>query len=320
MKTNLVFIIIITLGHVLSAQELNRNTIEKIIKQIPQIIETNYVDQKKGKQIAIKFKSEINSGKYYTIKHRDSLANRLSRDLKTISQDGHMYVLHLSQKYHSSETEGNWLDEEYAREINQNFGFTEVQILENNIGYVKIVSFMHPKRSMHTAIATMKFVENTTNLILDLRDNGGGYPGISEYIINHYFDGPPTLLTKIYYSDPLRSPDTKYTSDLVHGNLRIGKPLYILINQGTGSAAEYCAYTLQAFGKAIIVGENSHGSAHNNNYFSLSTDFKLSVSTAMPINEKTNSNWERTGVVPDVQVLSNNAKDKAIELISKLNN
>lgn len=317
MKSKLIIIALVLLCSNLDAQELNKKTIKKIINQIPELIITNYVNKKKGKQIALQFQTEINSGKYYKIKHPDTLAIVLTKDLKRISNDGHMYVNHLTKNTKKNTETTDWEAEEKALEIKLNYGFTEIQILENNTGYIKIVDFMHPKRSMQTAVAAMKLVENTNNLIIDIRDNGGGYPGILEYIMNHYFEGAPTLLSTTYFSDPKMTPYTNYTSDLVYGKLRIGKPLYILINEYTGSASEYFAYTLQAFGKAVIIGETSGGSAHNNDYFPLSKDFRISISTAMPINEITKTNWEVKGVKPDIKVKSENAKKTALDIILK---
>ncbi|UZO79656.1 S41 family peptidase [Aquimarina sp. ERC-38] len=310
----ILLLVIISQAHTYS-QNLTKEKIKTIIYSIPELIESNYVDKEKGKQIAIDFKHEMNSGKYYSIRNSDTLVNVLSKDLKRISKDGHMYINHLKASDTKTAGTKDWEAQEKALEIKLNYGFTEIQILENNTGYIKIVEFMQPKRSMQTAVAAMKMVENTENLIIDIRDNGGGYPGVLEYIINHYFDGPPTLLSTTYFSDPKMTAYTKYTSDLVYGKLRIGKPLYILINGNTGSASEYFAYTLQAFGKAIIIGEKSAGSAHNNEYFSLSDNFRISISTAMPVNEITKTNWERKGVIPDVNVKSESAKKKAIEII-----
>ena len=317
MKSKLIIIALVLLGSNLNAQELNKKSVKSIINQIPELIISNYVNKKKGKQIAFQFKNEVNAGKYYKITHPDTLASALTKDLKRISNDGHMYVNHLTKNTKKTTEATDWKTEEKSLEIKLNYGFTEIQILENNTGYIKIVEFMHPKRSMQTAVAAMKFVENTDNLIIDIRDNGGGYPGILQYIMNHYFEGPPTLLSTTYFSDPKMTPYTNYTSDLVYGKLRIGKPLYILINEKTGSASEYFAYTLQAFGKAVIVGEISGGSAHNNEYFPLNKDFRISISTAMPINEITKTNWEVKGVVPDIEIKSEKAKEKALDMILK---
>ena len=153
----------------------------------------------------------------------------------------------------------------------------------------------------------MKFLENTENLIIDLRGNGGGYSGLMQYIMNHYFHGGPTHISTTYYSGKEEIPSKDYSSDLVYGKLKVDTPLYIIVDGNTGSASEFFAYTLQSFGKAIVVGQPTAGAAHKNSFYPLAKNFRISISTAAPINPKTNTNWELSGVQPDLVV-----KDKPI--------
>lgn len=315
MKQSLLIILILFLTSFAFAQHLSETQIKEITDHIPELISEHYVFKDKGKQIAIDFQKMAGSGKYLNYINRDTLAAILSTDLRRISNDGHMYVLAKEK-----DTDKSWEDLEKEAEIEKNYGFETVQILRNNIGYLKITQFMHPKRSMQTAVAAMKLVENTDKLIIDIRGNGGGYPGIMLYILNHYFDGPPTLLSTTYSSNPEEGAMTTYTSDLIYGKLRLGTPLFIIIDSNTASASEYFAYTAQAFGKATIIGEKSAGSAHMNELYELPNNFKVSISAAAPINAKTKSNWELKGVVPDYPTESDIAIDEVIELIEDINN
>ena len=303
MKTCLkFFLVIIPLFAVkMEGQELSKREVQTVLEKIPGLISEHYVLQDKNEQIINAIKSRAASGEYGSIHSPDSLAKKLTLDLRSISNDKHLYV-----KYYESEnTEETfdwkaWEKQERISERIQNFGFTEIKILHGNIGYLKIVEFMHPKRAMPTAVAAMKFLENTEGLIIDLRGNGGGYGGIMNYIMNHYFDGGPTHISTTYYSDDDEPPNKEYTSDLVYGKLRINTPLYIITDHKTGSAAEFFCYTLQSFEKAKIIGQPSAGAAHLNSFYPLSENLRISISTAAPINPKTLTNWENTGVIPDV--------------------
>ena len=297
------------------AQQLTRKEIAEITEKIPDLISENYVLKEKSDEITSKFKNELSSKKYLSITNPDSLAKTLTKDLRAISNDKHLYV-----KYYQSSPEKDefdwdaWEKEERILEIRQNFGFTEVKILPDNIGYIKIVEFMHPQRGMPTAVAAMKLVEHTDGLIIDIRDNGGGYGGLMNYVLNYYFDGGPTHISTTIYSDEEKLPDKEYSSDLVYGKLRVNTPLYIITNEKTGSAAEFFAYTLLSFGKAKIIGQPTAGAAHMNTFYPLNENFRISISTGAPINSKTNTNWENTGVIPN-QIVEENAIDKAWELI-----
>ena len=319
MKTNRIGSLIILISITISthAQELNPKEIVGIIEQIPPLILEHYVIREKRAAIATAFSQHIATEKYLAISHPDSLTKILTQDLRAISNDKHLYVTYLppGEKEEAFDWDA-WEREERRLEKVQNFGFTEIRILEGNIGYLKIVEFMHPKRGMHTAVAAMKFVEHTAGLIIDIRGNGGGYGGLMNYVLNHYFEGGPTHISTTIYSAENQLPDKEYSSDLVYGKLRTQTPLYIITDHKTGSAAEFFAYTLQAFGKAQIVGQRTAGAAHMNTYYPLTPNFRISISTAAPINPKTNTNWENKGVIPDHEVKENELAH-ALELIVK---
>ena len=304
-------------GSALHGQELTPEEVTSIVEKIPDLLSQNYVLPEKRGQLASEFTETIQSGLYSSITHPDTLAKVLSRNLREMGQDKHLYV-----KYYPTDTEKDefdweaWEREERILEKEQNFGFTEVKVLPGNIGYIKIVEFMHPQRGMATAVAAMKLVEQTEGLIIDLRGNGGGYGGLMNYVLNHYFDGGPTHISTTIYSEEDKLPEKEYSSDLVYGKMRVNTPLYIITNAKTGSAAEFFAYTLQSFGKAKVVGQRTAGAAHLNSFFPLNENFRISISTAAPINPKTQSNWEHTGVIPDV-IMSENEIEKARELIVK---
>ncbi len=303
-----------------SAAQLSEGEVIDILQKIPPLIEKHHVDDLRAQTIAASFADLTQSGKYKAITKAKMLADVVSQDLKEISSDGHLYLSYNDATALNSEEESdekNWQAVERTSEINLNYGFKRIEVLEKNVGYLKIVEWMHPKRSLSTAVAAMKLIENTNGLIIDIRGNGGGYPGIMEYILNHYFQGPPRLLSTTHYSGGETLPHTKYTSDLIQGKLMVGKPLYILVDNGTGSASEYFAYTLQSFGKATIVGSNTAGAANMNSYYSLGNNFRLSISTASPINAKTGSNWELTGITPDIVATEKDALTLALEHFSE---
>ncbi len=286
-----------------NASILSKQEVSSVVDSIKVLIKKNYYDPSKAKSMV----EELEKRKLYYLKYsnKDSLSKRMSLDLKNISNDSHMYLQVLKK---GDEGALDWEAYETEQEIKKNFGFMEIQILSGNIGYMKIIEFMHPHRSMPTAVAALKLVENTEGLIIDLRDNGGGYPGIMEYILGHYFKGAPELLSRTLLGDG--SWTTTFTTDLLMGKLRIDTPLYILINERTASAAEYMAYALQAYKKAKIVGQKSAGGANRNEYFLLPSDFRISISVSSPLIIKTDANWEGVGVIPEI--ISMHPKEDAL--------
>jgi C-terminal processing protease CtpA/Prc len=70
----------------------------------------------------------------------------------------------------------------------------------------------------------------------------------------------------------------------------------------TLSAPESFAYNLQALKRATIVGEISAGGANPGREFRITEHFVMFVPTGRAINPVTGSNWEGTGVKPDIEV------------------
>ena len=91
-------------------------------------------------------------------------------------------------------------------------------------------------------------------------------------------------------------------------------PLFVLTSDKTFSAAEYFAYDLKVTRRAIIVGDSTKGGAHSVDLFNIDDRYEIYLSTARAINPVTGTNWEGTGIVPDVLVPSSSALDTAIIL------
>lgn len=290
-------------------ENVTANEIKAVTDSVAALIEAHYVDKTAGARISGEFRNLAASGRYARFGKKETLSEEISGDLRKISNDGHLYV----QGKKAVADDVNWEQIEQEAEKEYNYGFTRVEIRDDNIAYLRIKEFMHPKRSMQTAVAAMKLVENSDNLIIDLRGNGGGYPGIMEYVLNHYFEGEPIELSTTRSSKG--ENQVTFTSDLIYGKLRVGTPLYVLIDEKTASAAEYFAYTLQAFKKAVIVGRRSAGGANRNEYFDLPAGLRMSISVASPVNAITKTNWEGKGVIPDV--VSDDPEQKTVELIRR---
>jgi C-terminal processing protease CtpA/Prc len=92
-------------------------------------------------------------------------------------------------------------------------------------------------------------------------------------------------------------------------------PLRIVVTSNrTFSGGEEFTYDLQTQRRATIVGETTGGGAHPVAGHDLEGGFGVRVPGGRPINPITKSDWEGTGVVPDIAVAADAALDKAHEL------
>jgi C-terminal processing protease CtpA/Prc len=85
----------------------------------------------------------------------------------------------------------------------------------------------------------------------------------------------------------------------------------VLTSGRTFSGGEDFAYTLQALGRATVVGEPTGGGAHPTRGFPISAAVHIGVPFARSVNPVTGTNWQGTGVVPDVAVPEAQARDVA---------
>ena len=84
-------------------------------------------------------------------------------------------------------------------------------------------------------------------------------------------------------------------------------PLYILTSGYTFSGAEALAYRFQVLKRAVIVGETTGGGANAGGIVDAGPIFKVWLPMGRPVDAATGTNWEGTGVVPDIRTTAREA-------------
>ena len=239
----------------------------------------------------------------------DDFASLLTKYLRQISGDGHFYI----EKTQRAEA-NDWISEWRASGSKKAQGIQRVEVLDGNIGFIQISSFFELEPALPFYKAAFNLVKDTDALILDLRNNGGG-SSETAWPLQWSFLGPDQDLNMILNSRSL--PEEKRAEPEVpwsgYGSER---PLVILLNKHSFSAPESVAYSLQSIGRAIVIGERSGGGAHMlDEGYQLETGFTLYTPVKRPINLETNSNWEKTGVIPDIESSSEDAKKAGLAFL-----
>ena len=128
-----------------------------------------------------------------------------------------------------------------------------VYMLDDKTGYIRIKNFgQNTYSEMLVALATLS-QENFSNLVIDLRDNTGGYLNSAVQIANEFL--PKNKL--IVYTQGRKSPRKDYTSDGLGAYQKI--PLVVLINEGSASSAEIFTGAMQDNDRATVIGRRSFG-------------------------------------------------------------
>ena len=231
----------------------------------------------------------------------------MSDHLQAISRDKHLRVIVGDETSFRARTQP----------ADGKHGIEKVERLPGNVGYIELRGFhgTSPEASA-AASAAMSSLADADVLIVDLRRNGGGSPHMVALITSYLFDAP-VHLNSLYSRERDRTDDFWTTREVVGERFGGNKPVFVLTSKRTFSGAEEFSYNLKALKRATIVGETTGGGAHPGALRRLNPRFAMFVPTGRAINPVTKTNWEGTGVAPDVEVAADQALEKALELAGK---
>jgi hypothetical protein len=95
----------------------------------------------------------------------------------------------------------------------------------------------------------------------------------------------------------------------------LSMPVYILTARRTFSGAEDFTYGMQSLKRATIVGDTTGGGAHPTGPFVVGLGFVANIPIARALNPYTHTDWEGTGVVPNIAVNADDALEAAKKAI-----
>jgi len=191
-----------------------------------------------------------------------------------------------------------------------NYGIHRVERLDGNVGYLDLRRVPMPENAGPAISAAMELVSGTHALIIDLRRNGGGALHGVVCWISYLLPEEPVHLNDVFRAD---TGETKQLWSLPYlpGTRYLDRPVYVLTSGRTFSGGEDFAYTLQALGRAEVIGETTGGGAHPTRGFPISAAVRIAIPFARSINPVTGTNWQGAGVVPDTPVPADQAYDTA---------
>jgi hypothetical protein len=235
-----------------------------------------------------------------------AFADSLTASLQAVSHDKHLRVRY-SHDVLPVRKDGGRLDPAEAEKMQhfmslRNYGFEKADRLPGNVGYLDLRSFSDGTEATETAVHAMNFLSNVDALIIDLRQNGGGSPEMVQLISTYLYAADERIHLNDLYFRPADETTQYWTLPHVPGKRLAGQDVYILTSGRTFSAAEEFTYNLKNLKRATIVGETTGGGAHPGDMRRLDDHFDMFVATGRAINPITKTNWEGTGVEPDIAV------------------
>lgn len=283
----------------------------RVIEQVIQVLDDSYVFPETARKMSAALRRRKISREYRAIGDGRDFARQLTRDLQEISHDKHLEVRFSYVVLPASVPSSNSADQS-KRLAAANCGFEKADHLQGNIGYLKFDTFADPEICATTASAAINFLADSDALIIDLRDNHGGRGGMVEFLASYLF--PERTHLDDVFTRKENATKEAWTLPYVPGKKFIGKPVFVLTSHGTFSAAEDFCYALKNLRRATLIGETTGGGAHPVDFRRIDDHFSVIVPTGRSISPITKTDWEGTGVEPDVKVAAIEALDTAKKL------
>jgi len=288
-----------------------------IVDEISTLLDKNYIFPDTAKKVGDALRAKLKSGDLDKMNDARAFAQTLSQVILATGKDKHMGFAFnpaaaedIRRMMSQSVEERRKVEErrlENARR--ENFGFKKVEQLPGNVGYLDFRMFASPDQAGPTAVAALNFLAYCDAIIIDLRQNGGGEPAQIQLMCTYFF---PEMahLNDIYYREG-DLWENYWTLPYVPGPKPVNADLYILTSSRTFSGAEEFTYNMKNLKRGTVIGETTGGGAHPTRTMIVQKDYLLRVPFARSVNPFSKTNWEGTGVEPDIACPAAEAFDKA---------
>jgi carboxyl-terminal processing protease len=192
------------------------------------------------------------------------------------------------------------------------------EMLAGNIGYIYLMIFAETSGEQLRNALSAILKENPAGLILDLRENSGGYVIAAVEVASHFLEGD-NLLDKERYAYGREN-----RVNTIGGGLALDIPLAVLVDGGTASASEIVAGAIQDYQRGLLVGMPTYGKGSVQNWIPLDNDMGAVRITIARWYTPNGHQISGKGLTPDVQVPLTEADlqagkdpqlDRAVELL-----
>lgn len=290
-------------------------TRDEVISAAATALRDRYVFPSAGDEAATAIEDHLEAGDYAALDQGLDFAERLTDHLQQVTDDQHLRLM-----FHPPAPPGQTPHQPPNAPTPgavAPHGLSRVDTIEGGIGLIAIREFPPPNPDTVTAIAdAMRQIADTDALVFDLRGTLGGSPDTVALWCS-YLLGPDPVDLETFQGRDGEVLQTLTTRPEVDGPRYSDREVFLLTSKDTFSGGEHFAYDLKHLDRATIVGQATAGAANVIRPTPLTDTFDLALPETRPVNAVTGTNWEGTGVVPDITVPTDQALDAALAEIDQ---
>jgi hypothetical protein len=280
-----------------------------VIDETARLLTEHYVFPEIAEQLAGLLRRRLTEGAY-DVDDAEELARLVTADLQSVNGDRHLRLKHHAVPV--SPKQGAATLEAMRRDFDSSLGGApRVQLLDGGVAVVELAPMLFPLEwAAEPLSAALTLASRAQALIVDLRAGRGGDPDTVAYVCSYLLD-ERTHLNTMHWLGSGRSEQSWSLPHVPGARFGGSKPLYVLSSDSTFSAAEELAYDLQQLGRAVVVGEPTRGGAHPCQGWTLHPHLEATVPVGRAVNPLSGTNWEGTGVQPDIACAAADSLDRA---------
>ena len=303
-----------------AAQQLTTKDKSVIINKAIGLMEENYIYPARVNTVAQQLKQRLEKGGYDSLRSMEEFLPVLNTDLERSGGDHHLNISYgparvkqiIASEKNDKEGKEETITDGFLQQIRyENFRMRKLERLDGNIGYFNFLSFTPLQVSKQSLVAAMNFLLYSNAIIIDLRDNGGGYAQTMNFLLSYFLEDSSAISVHRFRKDN-QVVKTFTVKDALINKIPSTTPVYVLVSNRTSSAAEAFAFTLQQYKRATIIGEQTKGEGNPGSLFVINDSLYMMIPTAEGINAISGKSIESTGVVPDIKTQRSKAMTEAL--------
>lgn len=340
MKPNLRLFFCINLLFLTAYAHAQRDSLRvRLVKDLCNLLNHQYVSATLAQKMCDTISWKLRNGKYDSSLNAHEFAFELTKDMRRVSNDLHILVTPPvfddtveDEKFSRMSEKKEWkirskrlkkskrILEVYAnRTKGDMFQYGDIKILLGNIGYVEIKEFTttsYNRKNNRNRVRfekVIRFMSGTDAIILDLRNNSGGYLAMAAYAYSFFAPGADSYFltaeqharydSQGVWKELVFAKEYNVSSENEYNRVKTGK-VFILTSAHTFSAGESIAYKIRQYRpETVIVGEKTKGGGNALNRTQVHQFFSAEIPSSK-VFDKMNNNYEleTRGVIPDISV------------------